>query len=533
MGGKQLQMVLRMAPVLALVLYAEFVIAWFGRTDNASGCAIVRISAYALVYAMSGFLLRVFKADALRWLVVILTVWTCFECILGLLQIYGIIESKHQLYQVTGSFINPNPYAGFLAVSSSILAAYLWGHCKGRGYLRVSACVSLVLVLTVIPATGCRSAVCALIVALMLLLREKRMFGRMKVPKTLLVIALSCIMALMYLWKKPSADWRMFQNRISVMTILGNPFWGCGLGHYGGAVSATQLDYFKDILELRNGNVVIPPVHSTECRTAGWSRYAFCDPLQIGVEAGAFTMVTYLCWVAVSLMILYRQRSPLFYGLVALQVTSLFSYPLQMWQTGLLLAVMSGGAAGDGPVNVKTFLPQAGMVLVAAATLVCCFPEVREMKQSASEWESDRFFFNRGEYALYCRYCEKRIRHLGDNADFLLEYGLSLSKTGSLGKSDSVLAAGFLLSGKPAFQLFLGDNNMARGDYEAARNCYWNSFCAIPDRLLPLARLARAYKAQGRTDCLDSLVTFVDGFNMRIESDVTESLRTEIKKTRQ
>ena len=38
------------------------------------------------------------------------------EAIWGLLQVYGYEPSNHSLYALTGSFYNPGPYSGFLAL---------------------------------------------------------------------------------------------------------------------------------------------------------------------------------------------------------------------------------------------------------------------------------------------------------------------------------------------------------------------------------------------------------------------------------
>ena len=38
------------------------------------------------------------------------------EAVWGLLQVYGYEPSNHSLYALTGSFYNPGPYSGFLAM---------------------------------------------------------------------------------------------------------------------------------------------------------------------------------------------------------------------------------------------------------------------------------------------------------------------------------------------------------------------------------------------------------------------------------
>ena len=48
------------------------------------------------------------------------------ETFRGFSQLYGFMESNHSLYAMTGSFYNPGPYMGFLAMIFPVcLYAYL------------------------------------------------------------------------------------------------------------------------------------------------------------------------------------------------------------------------------------------------------------------------------------------------------------------------------------------------------------------------------------------------------------------------
>ena len=71
------------------------------------------------------------------------------EAVWGLLQVYGYEPSNHSLYALTGSFYNPGPYSGFLAMSLPI-ALHEW--LKGRGIWKHLALVALVLMGVVLPS---------------------------------------------------------------------------------------------------------------------------------------------------------------------------------------------------------------------------------------------------------------------------------------------------------------------------------------------------------------------------------------------
>ena len=64
------------------------------------------------------------------------------EAVWGLLQVYGYEPSNHSLYALTGSFYNPGPYSGFLAMCLP-LALHEW--LTGKGIRKHLALVALVL----------------------------------------------------------------------------------------------------------------------------------------------------------------------------------------------------------------------------------------------------------------------------------------------------------------------------------------------------------------------------------------------------
>ena len=94
-------------------------------------------------------------------------VWTLIafgvkEAVLGLLQVYGYEVSNHSLYALTGSFYNPGPYSGFLAMCLP-LALDEW--LKGERIWKYVALVALVLMVVVLPSGMSRTAGLAAVVA--------------------------------------------------------------------------------------------------------------------------------------------------------------------------------------------------------------------------------------------------------------------------------------------------------------------------------------------------------------------------------
>ena len=156
------------------------------------------------------------------------------EAVWGLLQVYGYELSNHSLYALTGSFYNPGPYSGFLAMCLP-LALHEW--LEGRRVWKHLALSALVLMLVVLPSGMSRSAWLAALVA-------SGYVWAMHYPKAIarywkaflaggLLFILLGIGA--YHWKKDSADGRLLMWKVAVRAVRERPWTGYGWDYVAGA----------------------------------------------------------------------------------------------------------------------------------------------------------------------------------------------------------------------------------------------------------------------------------------------------------
>ena len=73
--------------------------------------------------------------DIVSWALIF---WGSMEAVWGICQLYGFSDSGHSLYAMTGSFFNPGPYSGYLAMVLPVcLHQYLIGDgkiCRWGGF---------------------------------------------------------------------------------------------------------------------------------------------------------------------------------------------------------------------------------------------------------------------------------------------------------------------------------------------------------------------------------------------------------------
>ena len=109
------------------------------------------------------------QKTARYWLPVFLMITGLVEAVWGLRQLYGFSMSQHSQFRLTGSFFNPGPYSGYLAVVLPVAVYYLlrdWSCTKVRFHLRywtvylrfLIALLTFVCIWLVLPAGMSRAA---------------------------------------------------------------------------------------------------------------------------------------------------------------------------------------------------------------------------------------------------------------------------------------------------------------------------------------------------------------------------------------
>ena len=98
----------------------------------------------------------------LRVSILIVNVLALYEGGKGVLQLFGKLPSGNAGFALTGSFSNPGPYGGVLAIMIAILGAYSFGEKNSQRkfdkFLVMISSVSCFVCLVMLPATMSRAA---------------------------------------------------------------------------------------------------------------------------------------------------------------------------------------------------------------------------------------------------------------------------------------------------------------------------------------------------------------------------------------
>ena len=404
------------------------------------------------------------------------------EAIWGLLQVYGYEPSNHSLYALTGSFYNPGPYSGFLAMCLP-LALHEW--LEGKRIWKHVALVAWVLMLVVLPSGMSRSAWLAALVASGYVLgmhyREKvcRYWKYFCVGGLLLVV----LGFGAYHWKKDSADGRLLMWKVATQAVLEHPWQGVGWEYVAGAYGESQERYFASGKGTPQEEYV-----------AGAPEYVFNEYLQVSIAWGFPVMFIILIMVIVLFSWGHRDRQfGVCGGLFSLAIFAFASYPFQFLEFILaFLALLVSCAMGYRKVWVRV------LVLVLGIGIGVYLVEHRPTK----------------------------------NARRMFEQAHALHKAGQWHASIELLEETMKVSSDAMVLNIIGKNYQALGQPYLAECSFIRSTHRLPNRIYPYYLLAKLYAEHPKyflREKLEWAVRMVLEKEAKVESTAIKQMREEMK----
>lgn len=428
--------------------------------------------------------------------------WGIYEAFYGCMQLYGYADSNNYLYKLTGSFQNPGPYAGFLAIILPLLLQFFLQKSSIKNkWLRMPISLlcygGVLLFLSILPATMSRAAwLAAILGSGVVLAKYYQLYDRLRlliVKYKKLTIASFCILGLLvvalcigiYYLKKDSADGRLLMWKVTTRIIVDNPWFGVGIGCFSGAYGKAQAAYFA------SGEAT-----EQEEYLAGSPEYAFNEFLQIAAETGLIGLFLFLGLLYVSFWLAYKcQQWGVVGSLSALLTFSCFSYPFSIWQHILLLILLLAMCGN----NRQEFHRRVDYRMVIILFVVLLLPIIwtalkwHEEQKSIEAWKEEQAYYNMAIYEGTVDNYQRLYPCLREDPRFLFEYGQCLSKTGKYEQSNIIMHEGAERSSDPMFWNIIGKNHQAMGDYRQAEKCFQYASLMVPHRLYPIYLLANLY----------------------------------------
>lgn len=489
----------------------------------------------------------------LRYLFILgLIVSGLLEAIWGFRQLYGFTYSNHHLFRLTGSFYNPGPYSGYLAV---ILPLALDLALKYRNYSRIwpigiknllfwLSAVTIVVVITILPAGMSRSAwiaagiSCAWIAWIRL--SGKEMFLDLwKKYRRYRMLAVFSVMLLLisggvgvYMLKKDSANGRLLMWKVATMSISDNPVIGTGLGGFAAPYASAQEAYFA------SGEAT-----DSEKLVAGTPDYLFNEYIQLILEQG---LAGFLCFALLIAYCLHRgsrnKQTAACGGLISLCVFAFSSYPLQLPSFCIALTILLTICLIPQEFQVqktvaykRVFLQNISfsrlLALIMCVASFSIFWLQKDMYSSYKEWSNIKMLHRVKAYEQAAKAYEKLYPSLGYEPAFLFEYAQCLSNQKEYLLSNLYLEKATRLKVDPMIYNVMAKNYQAMGNYKEAERWLWKSVHLLPERIYPYYLLTKLYADPGynKLDKAREMAQIVLTKEPKVHSQAIQEMRNEVR----
>lgn len=449
------------------------------------------------------------------------------EAVWGLRQLYGFAASGHSMYALTGSFFNPGPYSGYLAMILPV-CLYQWLVC-GRREGRVVSGGVMLLILCVLPAGMSRSAWLAAGVSCFCVYawhmdwayKFRLLWQQQRLRVVMAVIGGLCVLLLaghlLFALKPDSARGRLFMWKITCRAIAEKPLTGYGVNNFAVAYGDAQEAYFA-----------AGDYEPWEERVAGSPEYAFNEYLQAAVELGIPLAACLLVAVILCLYIgVRKERYGICGAILSLMIFSFSSYPLQLPAFivtfgGLLLACIFDGSRWQW----------LGLAVLVGVVGGFRLKNDLRTEQACREWMNARVLYNAGAYQSVEKEYERLYPLLRNRAAFLFEYGHGLHKQQKFNESNRVLEEALRRSCDPMILNVMGKNYQQMGDCLSAEDWFVRSTHRLPGRIYPYYLLAKLYTEPSfrQPDKFEKVKRMVLTKEPKVHSTAIRQMREEVKK---
>jgi tetratricopeptide (TPR) repeat protein len=489
------------------------------------------------------------------------------EAIWGLRQLYGFADSQHGLFKITGSFFNPGPYSGWLAMVFPMALGYaifnrkrhkdaqslpacifqfltaksakLYKIC--RLFMTVLCCLTVSCMILVLPAAMSRASWLAALggsafVGIMHVLRNKNFSGYLKKHrKRIVILSFAAVilfavsMVELFLLKKDSASGRAFTWKIAVQTIRQHPL-GVGLGNFGGSYGEMQAAYFASGAGTEREEYVATGVE-----------YAFNEYLQICIETGIVPFLVFLAFVFYVLYLGIKNRNWLPSGsLVSLMIFASMSYPFNVLPFTIAFVFLSALCMADSGdlyeirKNSFNWLHRTSFrgliwffLTVVSVVIALCAYKICPLHDAYKQWKQMLYGMNNSEAV---EEYTKQYPYLQDEISFLFKYANILSQLEQYEKSNEILQHAMQISCDPRLYNIMGKNYQAQKRYELAEQNFRKTTNLVPNLLYPHYLLAKLYHEMGLKDKAESETNIVLTKPPKVESIALKKMRKELIK---
>lgn len=441
----------------------------------------------------------------------VMIISTVVQSIIGNLQLWGLLESNHAFFKITGGFFNPGPFAGYLITTLPIILGYIVFNKsllfdKFLKYNQTFLLVSGALIMLAWVAADSRASYISLFLSTALILsnrynlverfKSKSLIFR-RLTLVLSVLLLSASLLILIKIKPDSAFGRLFIWNISSEIISENPLFGIGFDNYKSRYMNYQAEYFRNISSIPEQIVA-----SDTC-------YAFNEYLQTIIETG------FVGFILISLIVITifknngkNKNDELLIakaGILCIGVFAFFSYPSQILPIKInLICYLAWVSNMNKDIFTLELLKKKYNSILILPLLICiCILSLSRFLpyyNAYKKWSLSYIYYNAHDYKNCVSLCKEIYPIIKNEGDFLTYYGKALTLNNENQNAIRILNEAALYYPNTIVYMALGDNYRALGNIRKAEHEYWQSWYMVPSKFYPLYKLALLYDETGQKE---------------------------------
>lgn len=419
------------------------------------------------------------------------------ETVWGLCQLYGGAASLHAGYVMTGTFFNPGPYGGYVAMILPVCLACRLKHAMPWKELSVEARIEKAVatatglgIICVLPASMSRSGWIAAAVSCLWVYGHYHRWGarigkqwRERRKRTMAAVAAGMAGVLLlaagvFALKPDSARGRFFMWYITGRAIAERPWTGYGTDGFAAAYGEAQEHYFARQAYL-----------PWQERVAGSPEYAFNEYLHVAMERGIPVAVV---WVATACLALWNSRRrgmmAVTGALISFLCFAFSSYPLAFPTFILTFAGLLSVALLPGR---RLYWMGIGLLLVSVG-FVRLDGDGERVKRAHMAARAG-MLYRSGAFQAAAEAYEELCGEGRGQGRWLFEYGHSLHRLKRYEESNRVMEQALKRSNDPMILNVMGKNCQLTGHYQEAEALFRRAIHRLPGRIYPYYLLAKLY----------------------------------------
>ncbi len=545
---------------LSVLLLYIIINRYFIQSQHGFSIRFVELLGLGFLYLV----LRFIPQKHYLWLLLSIVLSGAAQAVYGNLQLLGYYPSLHSGFNISGSYFNPGPFAGFLAAvwpvalgmyffKEKITAIVLSNNVNDRGihykmvrlFFEYVPLIGMVTIAVVLPATRSRAAWLAVLAStLVLAIYKYGAWAKVKtmVPLKRMILAFITSLVLCaglyggYHFKKGSVDGRLLIWKVTSGMVKENLVFGVGHDRFKAHYMNAQAGYFAEHGETQ------------EALVADNSYYTFNEPLQFLAENGLVGLLLSI----VFLFYMFRLRTT---GenaflkvcctgvLVSMIVFGLFSYPAQILPIKMIGVLALALLANIDILKIGFFSKKGknlwsrfglwtikgGLLLAGMALIAAIYPWTKSMEQDFRDWKTALDTYNFGLYEDSLEEFEKAWPTLKSEGDFLMNYGKALTMAEQPQKAIEVLKEAKNQLNTTIIETALGDAYKVLKQYNGAEIAYQHAANMIPIRFYPQYLLANLYMESGQEGKAEAKAREILAKEVKVPSTAIKEIRAEMR----